>query len=708
MHDTAHNDVDNTSGNETTLTDQQRHDLDIARQLAGVGVPYFVAEPRAGAVSGFRLPDGWQNSAPGADSLAAIDRWRPGMALCALGGYTVDFLDVDPRNGGDTTETMMRETGMWPRSYGVQRTPSGGRHYLITPLRVGKHQGKGTLAGLDLQGGRPDGTGRGLLFTAPTVRVSKVDGVARAYEWETVPDLDALAEWTATGDDSGAMLAEIVREGQRISDDPRPAAPAADDPWDTPPRLFSLERAKAFLGPKLEAFKNMSDADTGFNAALNDLACAYSHFIPTYVSREVAIRTLFEAARTNGSVDVQGAAGVHATIRSGLDQRSDPWKAELPPDPSQAPTEVTTDPDGAADPVTAMLAELLTADEMSKLPNPVPLVNGVLDMDTLAWLIGAPGSYKSFAALDIAGHVGTGRPWLGHAVRAGRVVYLVAEGTGGMTLRTRAWQSRNGPMTDVAFLPRPVQAKAAEWTTLVEACRRHGPVLIIIDTQARVTVGIDESSNTEMGLFIEQAERLRRATGACVLMIHHTGRDGANARGASAIDAAQGTELKITSDGPLRAKIAMDKQKDMSEGEPLEIQLERVEGGTDPDTGRDLSSLVVGSGQPFDAVRATQVRDWVDNLARNQAEILGIVRDHFLVMGGTKAEIKKVLQERRRMREVAAMADGSFARAWDSLTAPPRQLLLRVEPSQRYAIDSLVDVSAIRAPSEQDQPESLS
>jgi hypothetical protein len=691
VNDTSHSDMNDTSNTAIDLTAEQRAALDTARRLAVAGVPFFIATPKPGSVSGFKLPEEWQRSAPGADSLAAIDRWRPGMALCALGGFICDFLDVDPRNGGEITEAHMRDAGMWPRTFGVQVTPSGGRHYVISPLHVGKYQGKGTLAGLDLQGGRPNGTGRGLLFVAPTVRVSRVDGIERAYAWEVEPDLDELAEWNAVGDDSGGMLAEIVREGLKINDDPRPIA-TANDPWDSPARLFTPEQAKAFLRPKLEAFKNMTDADTGFNDALNKLACAYSHFIPTYVSREIAERAMFEAARTNGSVEYQGAAAVMATIRSGLNQVTDPWRAELPPDPSQAPAGAVeaagANAPTATDPVSALMAELLSAEQMAKLPNPVPLVNGVLDMDSLAWFIGAPGSYKSFAALDIAGHVGTGRPWLAHAVKQGRVIYLVAEGTTGMTLRTRAWQTRNGPMTDVSFLPRPVQARGEEWSILVEVVKRVEPALIIIDTQARVTVGINENDNSEVGVFIEQAERLRRASGACVLIVHHTGRNGLDARGASAIDGAQGTELKIVRGSePLTAEIQMDKQKDMAEAEPLRLTLAVVDGGVDPETGRDLSSLVVESGDPFDPARAAKVKDWIDNLPANQQELMGIVADHFPAIGGTQPQIRAVLIERRKERGAKPMPRGSFHRAWDGLVE--KQILLQIGSSQRFALDTL-------------------
>lgn len=687
MNDTAQNDPGNTNSSETVLSVEQRTALDIARDMARAGIPIFVAPPDPTDNIGFKLPARWQQTV--ADP-RAVDAWRPGMALCAVGGHTADFADVDPRNGGHHSAVLLAAGNLWPRTFGEQATPSDGKHYLITPLGIGKHQGKGELlGGIDLQGGRADGTGRGFVFLAPTVRRSKVTGEPVPYRWEVPPRLDELAEWFGV-DDTGAGLADLIKRVQSITED-RPA-PTDPGPFDAPPRTFTIEQAKAWIGPKLEAFKNLRDGiDSGYNAALNDLACTYSHFIPTYVSAEVATRQMFEAAKLNGSVDYQGAAGVRATIRSGLAQSSDPWRAELPPDPSDAPAKIGADEVAPTlDAVDALLAEMLTASEIAALPNPVPLISGVLDMDSLAWIIGAPGSYKSFVALDFAGHVGAGRSWRGHRVRQGPVVYLVAEGAGGMSLRARAWQSTYGPMTDVRFLPRPVQASGSEWAVLVAACERIKPALIVVDTQARVTVGMNENDNSEMGIFVEQAEKLRRATGACMLIVHHTGRGGGDARGASAIDAAQGTELKVERAEDLRGRIVMDKQKDMAMDEPIEFDLVRVDQGTDPETGRDLSSLVLSVA--MDTVRVP-VRDWVDRLTDNQAEVIGIVRDHFPLMGGTKPDIKRVLQERRAARGEAAMAHGSYSRAWDALTE--RQILLRIEPSQRYGLDVIADVTEL-------------
>lgn len=228
-------------------------------------------------------------------------------------------------------------------------------------------------------------------------------------------------------------------------------------------------------------------------------------------------------------------------------------------------------PDQLEQQVQALIAELLDSADLDNIPALEPLISDVLYLDTVARLYGPSGTYKSFLTLSMAGAVGTGRPWHGHAVRQGLVVYLVAEGAKGMRKRVRAWEQHHGvKMIGVKFLPRPVQVKGPEWAALVEACRRLGPSLIILDTQARVTVGVNENDNTEMGVALEQVERLREASGACVLLVHHTGHlAGSRGRGASAVKGGMQTELGVTpkEDRSGRNLIAFswDKQKDDEE-----------------------------------------------------------------------------------------------------------------------------------------------
>lgn len=194
-------------------------------------------------------------------------------------------------------------------------------------------------------------------------------------------------------------------------------------------------------------------------------------------------------------------------------------------------------------------AALVDSAGLYDIPDPDPLIgDDILYRDCLAWMVGKPGSMKSFTALDIAACVATGEPWQTYPVRQGPVLFLVAEGVRGTKKRVRAWEKSMGrTMTSVHFLPMAVQSRnRAQWNAFVDLARELRPALIVIDTQARVTVGVEENSNTDMGEFVHQAEQLRTASGACVLIVHHIGRNGDTGRGATVLDGAVGTIIKVT------------------------------------------------------------------------------------------------------------------------------------------------------------------
>lgn len=267
----------------------------------------------------------------------------------------------------------------------------------------------------------------------------------------------------------------------------------------------------------------------------------------------------------------------------------------------------------SGDPADALLAELLDASSLDNMPTLEPLVGDLLHLDSLARIIGPSGHMKSFVTIDLAGHVGTGMPWHGQYVRQGTVVYLVAEGARGIRKRVRAWEKHYGlKMDNVLFLPRPVQAMGPEWDTLIEAMARLQPQMIVIDTQARVSVGVEENSNTEVGVVIERIEDLRRATGACVLVIHHTGHVGEHGRGASSAKGALQSELHVSKKGDnaknIVVTVKVGKQKDDEESSDLQFGLKVVtlDGEAKPD-GRPVTSIVLESldVRPAEEVKGT-------------------------------------------------------------------------------------------------------
>lgn len=661
--------------------------LRIARELIEAGIPVFAAPPcpsgpfapegaapcdrdgHAGGAEEYDLPGKWQMTVP---SPVWLERWQPGWALGAVGGHVADFLDEDPRNGGTPTVDEVKGAGQWPTVFGIQSTPSGGSHYLISP--IGRRKATGFMPGLDYQGGAPDGKGRGFVWIAPTVKRSKVDGVARPYDWAQEPDLEWLADFP-NGDDSvdGIRLrleSYAARRTQATAEKRKRSG--------TEVRAYTMTQARAFCDITLN---RLMAAEIGqIEERANDAACALSHFVPQFWSEEqaydVLMAALGETAYDPKHPASRWTAEKFQGVLSGQAGRApNDWYATVVP---ELPT--PADVAGAVEAVTedevdALLAEMLGPEELIAQRPPRHLVRGLLTLDSESWLIGEPGSKKSFVALDIAAHVALGMPWQGRKVTQAPVVLIVAEGAGGIGKRVDAWGRTYGEgLTKEVFrvLPRPVQARdTVAWAVLVRACERIKAGLVVIDTQARVTVGLEENSATDMGVYVDAARAIRGATGACVLTVHHTGRRGGDARGSSAIDGAQDTELKVKPVRQAYAQILTEKQKDIEPALPIKIKFKSVDLGQDEE-GDPVNSLVlVPNGQWLEgemddeslgALNAEQAREinpfsirsepeeWTKILthhnARVQRWLLQALADVARGHGLTQGEWKRLVEEK--------------------------------------------------------------
>lgn len=362
------------------------------------------------------------------------------------------------------------------------------------------------------------------------------------------------------------------------------------------PRSFTVAQAMAFVRPALDALREARDGE--INVRLNEAACALAHFGPEFWDEAAADRQLDAAlsATVYDGLTWQAAD----TIASARRAMSADWQAMLIPEPQAAMDAAVAL--AAVDDVDALLAEMMTADAIVSRPAPKFMIHGLLQFDSESWLIGPPGSKKSFTVFDMAARVIRGEPWQGRRTNPADVVMIVAEGAGGAGKRIDAWQRRYGKVGDgLHVLPRPVQAgDTAKWGVLVRACARLADaarvrgrgLFVILDTQARMTVGLKENDATDMGLWVAAVGAIRQATEACVMPVHHTGRAGGDARGSSAIDGAQTTELKVSASGKLIGKLTVEKQKDIEEIDPIKIAFEVVDLGTDED-GERLTSLVM-------------------------------------------------------------------------------------------------------------------
>ncbi len=251
-----------------------------------------------------------------------------------------------------------------------------------------------------------------------------------------------------------------------------------------------------------------------------------------------------------------------------------------------------------------------TADEKPLRFMPVPahefavatqlrwIIKGVLPHAELAVLYGESGSGKSFMALDMAAAIARGIEWRGHRVHKGKVVYIAAEGANGFRNRLRAYahqQAIDLKDLDIHVVhAAPNMLDKADALDVAKAIVKvvGRPDLIIIDTLAQTMPGGNENAGEDMGKALAHCRGLHRATGALVMLVHHSGKDASKgARGWSGLRAAADVEMEVMRADDDRV-LTITKQKDGDDGGEFGFKLETVLVDFDAD-GDEVTSCVV-------------------------------------------------------------------------------------------------------------------
>jgi hypothetical protein len=221
-----------------------------------------------------------------------------------------------------------------------------------------------------------------------------------------------------------------------------------------------------------------------------------------------------------------------------------------------------------------------------------PLMEGWLDQGAMSVLYGESNVGKSFVALRLSWAIAAGQAVAGCAVTRGRVVYVVAEGGRGVAKRVAALRAKCGEGADGWFdlIVSPVNLldPRADMPVLLERLRAAGPVaFLVVDTLSRAMAGGDENASTDMGALVKNLDAVRAATGAHLMVVHHSGKDRAKgARGHSLLRAATDTEIEVEA-----GRMVATKQRDIESRAAIGFVLTGVTVGTDA-TGRGVASAV--------------------------------------------------------------------------------------------------------------------
>jgi len=505
--------------------------LAAAQALAERGFKVFPIK------AGAKTPPLWKNW-PERAAATVPANW-PQDANIGIHCEGLVVLDIDVRNGGIDSLVSLTSVKSLPATL-TTLTPTGGRHlfYRLPAGHPGVPNGANKLGpGIDVKSTRGYVLAPGSEVPAGRYRFEADVPIADAPEWL----VQALGEYTP-------------RERGEIVDVP-------DAPTDV------VARAEEWL-------KTRPVGDEAFKTA-----CGLRDF---GLSQDQATDMLW--AHDGRSYGVIQDKVEHAYRYAQNAPGSKAASAEDFP--------VVEYPNGVRETPKRVRPKLLRLTDLARQKPGPYLVKGLLQRASHAVIFGPPGEGKTFVALDISYHVAAGREWQGRKVHAGPVLYLAYEGIGGMVTRAAALVRHYGD-GDV-----PLYIAGADYD-LREQAGRHAlrddlaqlpakPVLVVIDTLARALKGGDENSAQDMGALNDAVGALIAATGACVVLIHHSGKNKASgARGSSALKGAIDTEIEVDS-----RLIQTRKQRDVESAAPLGFKLLPVQVGTDEDDDPVMSCVV--------------------------------------------------------------------------------------------------------------------
>lgn len=231
------------------------------------------------------------------------------------------------------------------------------------------------------------------------------------------------------------------------------------------------------------------------------------------------------------------------------------------------------------------------------------LLKGFIPSKSFGVVYGQSGSFKSFQVLDWACSIASGIGWMGCKVKSGLVYYIAAEGAGAFRKRVKGWCDVHVEGEEIPNLQTIGSAvdltDNSQVSEVIEVILAKAELLgipvrmVVIDTLARCFGGNDENNASDMGAAIVSCDRIKEATGATVVVVHHSGKDESKgARGSSALRAACDFEYCIKrNDGGNSYTVACTKSKDAEEPDSVVIDLNVVDLGNKDDEGDPMTTL---------------------------------------------------------------------------------------------------------------------
>lgn len=179
------------------------------------------------------------------------------------------------------------------------------------------------------------------------------------------------------------------------------------------------------------------------------------------------------------------------------------------------------------------------------------VVENLLNAGSVSLFFGEPGSKKTSSILSLAVCVALGKPWVGFATQAVKVL-VIDEENGENRIALRLAAAIRGELGDASTqiefislagfkLDQPTDVQEIE-----KLVRERGIGLVIIDALAEIMDG-DENSKQDVQPVLSAIRKIAETTLAAIILIHHSNRNGAY-RGSSAIKGSIDLMVQVESD----------------------------------------------------------------------------------------------------------------------------------------------------------------
>ncbi|WP_051357799.1 AAA family ATPase [Leisingera caerulea] len=522
---------------------------------------------------------------------------QPAVA-CAKSGLVV--IDID---NAEAFDTFLGVHGLKLPNTLCARTAGGGRHLYFRAPQGLRFPGE-LCKGVEIKY-------NGYVLAPPAEAYSKRTACFGAYSWEDLEQTIApMPDWPKLSSAAQPAEAALAPQGERSCPNERKTtslAELAELLFHVPADIEYIDWLR-MLGAVYTATSGSSDglalADQWSSGGTKYKPGEVDQIWKTLsVDKSSGAPCIAVLAQQNGA-NLSAIGGKYRTSEalgeidvSGL-LKSQPVTACTTPAALHSPSAAATEAEERIRQRAQVLrSSTIAGDQAKAILDQDYLIKGWLGRAEFSMLYGPSNAGKTFVALNIANHVARNLEWNGQRVRGGPVVYFAAEG--GRSLGNRLVALPGGASANLHLVPEPIDLYSDELDVhaIVQLAKDilgdgENPALIVIDTLARSIGGADENTGTDVGLLINRVDYIRRATGANVMLVHHTGKDiERGARGHSSLRAAVDTEIFCgKKDG--QRYIEATKQRNVETGAQLPFQLEPHFLGLDTDGDKKTTCYV--------------------------------------------------------------------------------------------------------------------